>query len=124
MTSKKKPAVTLSSGEESQPGGGKPSKKSAERLLVEVSDTIHWQVKVRAALASKDIKSYLVDVIDNRGGSVQPGPPIEAARHKKRLVADLPTEKMEQTRKRAEELGMTLREFILRCLEADGILLK
>lgn len=128
MSEKKK--VTLSLGGLRSPGRPPPQGRDAERLLggterlvVEVPKVVHVQVKARA-LAHKDVKSYLLWCIETRGPHIRVGgEPYPAARGKSRLVADLSTETMDKIREQAKRVE-TVREFVLRCLEADGIVFR
>jgi len=103
---------------------GGTNEKDVERLLIEVSEKVHLQVRARA-LGYKNLKSYLLRCIELRGPSIRRGgAPFPATRNRKRLVADLPTEIMRDIRERAEKAGITVREFVLRCLEADGMVVE
>lgn len=128
MSEKKKNILSL--GGIRSPGRAAPKERDAERLLggverlvVEVSEVVHVQVRARA-LAHKDLKTYLLWCIEARGPHIRKGEgAFPAVRGKKRFVADLSTEMMERIREQAKEVG-TVREFVLRCLEADGVVVR
>ena len=92
-----------------------------ERLLVDVSPAMQKQIKERALASDTTVKEYLLKVIYKHMNEVsRPAEPYPSMRGQKRLILEVPAAEAVTLRRKAQRFS-TFKEFVLRCLEAEGI---
>ena len=92
-----------------------------ERLLVDVSPAMQKQLKERALASDTTVKEYLLKVIYKHMNEVsRPAEPYPSMRGQKRLILEVPAAEAVTLRRKAQRFS-TFKEFVLRCLEAEGI---
>ena len=92
-----------------------------ERLLVDVSPAMQKQIKERALASDTTVKEYLLKVIYKHMNEVsRPAEPYPSMRGQKRLILEGPAAEAVTLRRKAQRFS-TFKEFVLRCLEAEGI---
>jgi hypothetical protein len=95
-----------------------------ERLLVDVSPAMQKQIKERALASDTTVKEYLLKVIYKHMNEVsRPAEPYPSMRGQKRLILEVPAAEAVTLRRKAQRFS-TFKEFVLRCLEAEGIEIK
>lgn len=95
-----------------------------ERLLVDVSPAMQKQIKERALASDTTVKEYLLKVIYKHMNEVsRPAEPYPSMRGQKRLILEVPAAEAVTLRRKAQRFA-TFKEFVLRCLEAEGIEIK
>jgi hypothetical protein len=95
-----------------------------ERLLVDVSPAMQKQIKERALASDTTVKEYLLKVIYKHMNEVsRPVEPYPSMRGQKRLILEVPAAEAVTLRRKAQRFS-TFKEFVLRCLEAEGIEIK
>lgn len=91
-----------------------------KRLFVEVSYVVHQHIKARA-LPFSSTKNYIMWVIDNRESMAKKGAaPLPSAAKQRRIIIEVTDAEAERLLEKAKPWN-TFREYVLRCLEADGI---
>jgi hypothetical protein len=91
-----------------------------KRLFVEVSHIVHQHIKARA-LPFSSTKDYILWVLDNRESAAKKSEnPFPSAAKQRRIILEMTDAEAERLLERAKP-WKTFREFVLRCLEADGI---
>ena len=95
-----------------------------ERLLVDVSPAMQKQIKERALASDTTVKEYLLKVIYKHMNEIsRPAEPYPSMRGQKRLILEVPAAEAVTLRRKAQRFS-TFKEFVLRCLEAEGIEIK
>ncbi|HMY18699.1 MAG TPA: hypothetical protein PKA58_20370 [Polyangium sp.] len=95
--------------------------EDTERLLVDVSPAMQKQIKERALASDTTVKEYLLKVIYKHMNEVsRPAEPYPSMRGQKRLILEVPAAEAVTLRRKAQRFS-TFKEFVLRCLEAEGI---
>lgn len=92
-----------------------------ERLLVDVSPAMQKQIKERALASDTTVKEYVLKVIYKHMNEVsRPPAPYPSMRGQKRIILEVPAAEAVTLRRKAQRFS-TFKEFVLRCLEAEGI---
>lgn len=95
-----------------------------ERLLVDVSPAMQKQIKERALASDTTVKEYLLKVIYKHMNEVsRPAEPYPSMRGQKRLILEVPAAEAVTLKRKAQRFS-TFKEFVMRCLEAEGIEIK
>ncbi|HRI69129.1 MAG TPA: hypothetical protein PK156_33090 [Polyangium sp.] len=92
-----------------------------ERLLVDVSPAMQKQIKERALASDTTVKEYVLKIIYKHMNEVsRPAEPYPSMRGQRRLILEVPAAEAVTLRRKAQRFS-TFKEFVLRCLEAEGI---
>ena len=90
------------------------------KIYVEVPETVHRDVRVKALQAGMSVTQYLLKLIaEHREAAVGRGP-FPPARHQKRLVLDLSRDAANELRSLSRPFG-SFRTMLIACLEQSGI---
>lgn len=90
------------------------------RLFVEVSHLVHQHIRARA-LPFGNTKNYILWVLENRESVAKKSDtPFPSAAKQRRIIIEVSEAEAEQLLEKAKP-WKTFREYVLRCLEADGI---
>lgn len=91
-----------------------------KRLFVEVSKAVHQRIRVRA-LPFGNLKEYILWAVENRESKAKKGEePFPSTPKQARIIIELTDEEAESLQEKAKP-WKTFREYVLRCLEADGV---
>lgn len=92
-----------------------------ERLLVDVSPAIQKQIKERALASDTTVKEYVLKVVYKHMNDVSvPLEPFPSMRGQKRIILEVPAAEAATLKRKAKRFS-TFKEFVLQCLEAEGI---
>jgi uncharacterized protein (DUF1778 family) len=95
-----------------------------ERLLVDVSPTMQKQIKERALASDTTLKEFVLKVIYKHMNEVSlPPEPYPSMRGQKRIILEVPAAEAVTLKRKAQRFS-TFKEFVMRCLEAEGIEIK
>jgi len=91
-----------------------------KRLFVEVSKTVHQRIRVRA-LPFGNLKEYILWAVENRESMAKKDEePFPSTPRQARIIIEVTDEEAERLLEKAKP-WKTFREYVLRCLEADGV---
>lgn len=95
---------------------------NVKRLVVDVSPSIHRQL-VELSIPFDTIKAYVLFVINKQKDRAKvSSTPIPPMRGQKRVIIELPEADADALTNKAKAKGFqSFREFVLRCLEAEGL---
>lgn len=91
-----------------------------KRLFVEVSRPVHQIIRARA-LPFGNLKEYILWALENRESRAKKGvEPVPSMPKQARIIIEVTDEEAERLLEKAKP-WKTFREYVLRCLEADGV---
>jgi hypothetical protein len=93
---------------------------NVKRLVVDVSPAIHRQL-VERCIPFDTIKAYVLFIVNKQQHRAKVSPnPIPPMRGQKRIIIELPEAEADALTEKAKSF-QSFREFVLRCLEAEGL---
>jgi predicted HicB family RNase H-like nuclease len=95
------------------------------RLVVDVSPTVHAKLKARAAKNRLSINAYVLNSIEKHCANVTPSRVFPRMRAQSRIIIRVPAKAAEELLQKSTKQGFEhFNDFVLSCLEKDGIQIK